>query len=203
MKTHLTHHSPLRHPPTYCVHQPFQCARIERISQHFDQRFEPISLIPKREQFPQIASDGIRMSPAIEPTCLKILVRQTRQTLVSRIVSMVSGVPSVAHSKQYPASSTARATGCSTALDGSRILNLNCVYSVDGFRRSHNCFSTLASIAGPLVRRRQSAPDKSQPGRPIWFCQDCIDFPVDDFAISPILCSGPNVLYKVRVPIVD
>lgn len=55
-------------------------------------------------------------------------------------------------------------------------------------------------------RPKISAPlslDNHQPGRPIWGLQDCVDFPVDNFAISPILRSGPNVLYKERVPIVD
>lgn len=64
-------------------------------------------------------------------------------------------------------------------------------------------FMTYSFGAQGNAHRRLSALDKSQPGRPIWVCQDCVDFPVDDFAISQIFRSGPNVLYKERVPIVD
>lgn len=72
------------------------------------------------------------------------IVLQTRLMLVSRIVSMVSGVPSVAHWAQNPTLLLAN--------DGSSISNVNSVYCVDGFRHSQNCGLALASIAGPLLR---------------------------------------------------
>jgi hypothetical protein len=45
LKTHLTHHSPLRHSPTNRIRQPLAAFHPEQFSQSFSQRLRPTTFV--------------------------------------------------------------------------------------------------------------------------------------------------------------